>query len=899
MPAEAVALLQRFPLCDPAPEAVRVQCPKGRPPGLRFAAPEWLLCGVDPDSPAAAAALDRYVGRTLRLSCGAQQLSQGPAPRCLAPLAARAELLCTPGPPAVAPAVIPGRGKGLRAARRIRPGEVVLLERAAASVPLPGCSLSCLHTLRPLLAPTECAREAGGRRTPAAPGTDLLLPCTAAGNFAAAGLRLCPVTLRLLGVAPGSPADTASCRSCLGRRLSRVGNTPVASIAHIAAAWRAHTATPDTGGLLRPGHWLGSDERCFTVSAGGVVTAPGWVAALRKLPAGGGVQLGGATAREIGGDTVSWQRRSGGSFTWRRCVKVVFTSAPPAVHGGMLQPGSPPLHEGIIEPLWETLLPRAALCCPQRVPCIGAPGGCTALFSSESARDAAWQAWHAQICIGALPPENLQMLSRWCEEDWYFGTATMKPAMALVLRICAELAAAARAGAAAERACWERFRLFSARPLPAVPLRRDHRCRVIPGTIPRGSGREALELLIGVVIGPARRPAVGEEAAAAVALGAAAAARCSALHALAARLAPLCAAFDLALQQGRELLHASGAEGAADRALLSRLINEGAYSRSGPAELFMSALGAPGCSGASVAAPADAPGQLPAPAAPEPAAEHPPQQPLPAPQQGPPREALSVAFDLLLPSKALQPDPGGGSARVGPRGEVRAALAALGADQDTVPIAEAASGERVEVCGSADGEMTPCRLRADFPAANLEDTRGPICLMAGAMLEGIFGEPAPGYGLWSINVKHLWSAVQQNSFSHRTHTDAWETYAEAVMAHGEQREGEALLRAMQGATAVARGTVHARALFPVTSCLNHSCAPNVVAVRQFPAPAARDPDVVAVLASREVAEGEELLLSYLTDEHLALPAAERRQILRVQYLFDCDCSRCSAEESAR
>lgn len=70
-------------------------------------------------------------------------------------------------------------------------------------------------------------------------------------------------------------------------------------------------------------------------------------------------------------------------------------------------------------------------------------------------------------------------------------------------------------------------------------------------------------------------------------------------------------------------------------------------------------------------------------------------------------------------------------------------------------------------------------------------------------------------------------------------------------------------------------------LYPSVSLLNHSCDPNCSIVFNGP--------LLLLRAVRDVQAGEELTISYLD---LLMTSAERRQQLRDQYCFDCDCARC-------
>jgi len=77
---------------------------------------------------------------------------------------------------------------------------------------------------------------------------------------------------------------------------------------------------------------------------------------------------------------------------------------------------------------------------------------------------------------------------------------------------------------------------------------------------------------------------------------------------------------------------------------------------------------------------------------------------------------------------------------------------------------------------------------------------------------------------------------------------------------------------------------------PALLMANHSCAPNAVAagVWNGRAPAAR------LVAERDVAEGEEVTISYVPR---GAPRAERRATLQRLHGFVCDCERCGAAEA--
>ena len=77
-------------------------------------------------------------------------------------------------------------------------------------------------------------------------------------------------------------------------------------------------------------------------------------------------------------------------------------------------------------------------------------------------------------------------------------------------------------------------------------------------------------------------------------------------------------------------------------------------------------------------------------------------------------------------------------------------------------------------------------------------------------------------------------------------------------------------------------------VFEVLSRANHSCAPNIA--KRF------DRDSVAVHALRDIATGEELLISYLPEDMENASSEQRRELLRLKYNFVCQCVRCADRE---
>lgn len=77
------------------------------------------------------------------------------------------------------------------------------------------------------------------------------------------------------------------------------------------------------------------------------------------------------------------------------------------------------------------------------------------------------------------------------------------------------------------------------------------------------------------------------------------------------------------------------------------------------------------------------------------------------------------------------------------------------------------------------------------------------------------------------------------------------------------------------------------ALFPRISILNHSCSPNIY--NRF------DGSFLTIMALKDIAEGEEIFNCYGPAYKLNTKA-ERQEILKHQYAFDCKCTICSSED---
>lgn len=80
-------------------------------------------------------------------------------------------------------------------------------------------------------------------------------------------------------------------------------------------------------------------------------------------------------------------------------------------------------------------------------------------------------------------------------------------------------------------------------------------------------------------------------------------------------------------------------------------------------------------------------------------------------------------------------------------------------------------------------------------------------------------------------------------------------------------------------------------LFPLAALANHSCDPTC-------GHSTRVNGEMRFYASRPIAKGEEISISYL-DDLWATPVEERRRTLMLQKLFHCGCARCTGPERCR
>jgi hypothetical protein len=79
------------------------------------------------------------------------------------------------------------------------------------------------------------------------------------------------------------------------------------------------------------------------------------------------------------------------------------------------------------------------------------------------------------------------------------------------------------------------------------------------------------------------------------------------------------------------------------------------------------------------------------------------------------------------------------------------------------------------------------------------------------------------------------------------------------------------------------------AMYPCASYFNHSCSPNLQKRRTG--------RFYEFITCRDVAEGEELCISYLGGAERELDKQSRQKRLKEGWFFDCSCSRCREHET--
>ena len=109
---------------------------------------------------------------------------------------------------------------------------------------------------------------------------------------------------------------------------------------------------------------------------------------------------------------------------------------------------------------------------------------------------------------------------------------------------------------------------------------------------------------------------------------------------------------------------------------------------------------------------------------------------------------------------------------------------------------------------------------------------------------------------------------------------------------GEMTEVEPLIDSIYEAMEAESGDflkAEGSALYAIQSACNHSCRPNAE-------PTFRQSNhTLFLVATRDIEENQEIFISYLDECALSRSRHSRRKILRENYLFICQCSKCLEE----
>jgi hypothetical protein len=85
-------------------------------------------------------------------------------------------------------------------------------------------------------------------------------------------------------------------------------------------------------------------------------------------------------------------------------------------------------------------------------------------------------------------------------------------------------------------------------------------------------------------------------------------------------------------------------------------------------------------------------------------------------------------------------------------------------------------------------------------------------------------------------------------------------------------------------------------VYLVLARINHSCRPNALTNDPKVVSGSHEPCKKLLIAKRDIAENEEITISYLDESELLEPLAERRKRLR-RFGFECTCVRCVEEDA--
>ncbi len=123
-------------------------------------------------------------------------------------------------------------------------------------------------------------------------------------------------------------------------------------------------------------------------------------------------------------------------------------------------------------------------------------------------------------------------------------------------------------------------------------------------------------------------------------------------------------------------------------------------------------------------------------------------------------------------------------------------------------------------------------------------------------------------------------------------TSSFSAWLTNVDNDGKMEDVEPLVDSIYEAMEAESGmflNVDGSALYARQSACNHSCEPNCEATFLS------SDHTLSLVATRDVAEGDELFISYLNECSLSRSRHSRQKILKENYLFVCRCSKCDEQ----
>lgn len=195
------------------------------------------------------------------------------------------------------------------------------------------------------------------------------------------------------------------------------------------------------------------------------------------------------------------------------------------------------------------------------------------------------------------------------------------------------------------------------------------------------------------------------------------------------------------------------------------------------------------------------------------------------------------------------------------------------------------------------------------------------------------GELTAEQALFSLEFfEQLTAACRRNTLNVKTKS-SFTTYEENILTQNKttgscgsdkinvsfEDIGKVLIHHGYYADVEALGQVDCCAMLPLFAKMNHSCDPSVdvidalvpvvhhkscaTATRIIDADSVDDDGYfyccsqsIQLVALRDICEGEELSVSYLSSHAMSMGVAYRMEDLKAKFLFTCECSRCTAEQ---